>query len=487
MTIARGGTSPRSSTGSSPRTSMIGVEAVSTTLAPSTASRPTRTPSTTMQREPTKAPSSTITGRGLQRLEDAADADAAGEVHVGADLRARADGGPGVDHRARAHPGADVDVGGHEHDAGGDVGALADGGRRHDAHAELGPAGLQRHLVVVLVGADLDRLHAAGAEREQDRLLGPLVDVPAGVARRRDAHAAVVEQRQRLLDGGGGLVAQVARRALVELLDLGGEGGQVGGGTHAPDARRSAARRQSAGVGTSAMRTWPSPPGPKYGPGGDDDAVLVEQAQRVALGVLAAGHAQPQEERGVAAGGLQAGRQQGGQQRVALGAVALADLGHVVLVGPRRRGRALDEGLRRDADVRAVALERGDDRGVAGGEPGAIAGHRGALGERVEDDDVRAVGQLQGADRRVALEPQLRVGLVGGEDEVVLARQRGGALVELGRRRGRRRVVGVVQPQQRDAVPVDGVEVGLPAARGVERELDHLARRRRARRGPATG
>jgi hypothetical protein len=41
---------------------MIGVEAVSTVFAPSTASAPTRTPSTTMQREPTKAPSSTTTG-----------------------------------------------------------------------------------------------------------------------------------------------------------------------------------------------------------------------------------------------------------------------------------------------------------------------------------------------------------------------------------------------------------------------------------------
>src|SRR3954462_9887270 len=41
---------------------MIGVEDVMTTFAPSTASRPTRTPSTTMHREPTNAPSSTITG-----------------------------------------------------------------------------------------------------------------------------------------------------------------------------------------------------------------------------------------------------------------------------------------------------------------------------------------------------------------------------------------------------------------------------------------
>ena len=43
-------------------------------------------------------------GRGLQRLEHAADADAAGQVHVGADLRARADRRPRVDHRAARRP-----------------------------------------------------------------------------------------------------------------------------------------------------------------------------------------------------------------------------------------------------------------------------------------------------------------------------------------------------------------------------------------------
>src|SRR5688572_19471917 len=36
----------------------------------------------------------------LDRLEHAADAHAAGEVHVAPDLRARADGGPGIHHRA---------------------------------------------------------------------------------------------------------------------------------------------------------------------------------------------------------------------------------------------------------------------------------------------------------------------------------------------------------------------------------------------------
>ena len=54
---------------------------------------------------------------GLHRLEHAADADAAREVHVPADLRAGADRRPGVDHRALADIGAEVDEGGHQHDA----------------------------------------------------------------------------------------------------------------------------------------------------------------------------------------------------------------------------------------------------------------------------------------------------------------------------------------------------------------------------------
>ena len=54
--------------------------------------------------------SSMMVGIGLQRLEHAADADAARQVHVLADLRARADGGPGVDHRAFVDVGADVHV-----------------------------------------------------------------------------------------------------------------------------------------------------------------------------------------------------------------------------------------------------------------------------------------------------------------------------------------------------------------------------------------
>src|SRR5690606_27405885 len=62
ITTDLAGTSPLYSTGSVPLTSMIFVDAVSTTLAPNTASASTCTPSTTMARDPTKTLSSMITG-----------------------------------------------------------------------------------------------------------------------------------------------------------------------------------------------------------------------------------------------------------------------------------------------------------------------------------------------------------------------------------------------------------------------------------------
>src|SRR5690606_24231343 len=62
ITTDRSGTYPLYSTGDGPVTSMIFELAVSTTFAPKTASLPTRTPSTTIQRDPIKALSSMITG-----------------------------------------------------------------------------------------------------------------------------------------------------------------------------------------------------------------------------------------------------------------------------------------------------------------------------------------------------------------------------------------------------------------------------------------
>ena len=62
ITTLRAGTRPLWTRSSGPVTSMICVDEVSTTLAPSTASSSTTTPSTTMQRLPMKAPSSMMTG-----------------------------------------------------------------------------------------------------------------------------------------------------------------------------------------------------------------------------------------------------------------------------------------------------------------------------------------------------------------------------------------------------------------------------------------
>ena len=79
---------------------------------------------------------------GLQRLQHAADADAAGDMAVAADLRAAADRGPGVDHGAAVDIGADIDEARHQHHAGRDIGAAAHHRARHGA--EPGLAGTAR-------------------------------------------------------------------------------------------------------------------------------------------------------------------------------------------------------------------------------------------------------------------------------------------------------------------------------------------------------
>ena len=103
----------------------------------STEPSPTTTPSTTSERAPMKQLSSMMVGFGLQRLEHAADADAAREVAVLADLRAGADRRPGVDHRALVDIGAEIDEGRHQHDARRDIGRVADDAVRHGAEAGL--------------------------------------------------------------------------------------------------------------------------------------------------------------------------------------------------------------------------------------------------------------------------------------------------------------------------------------------------------------
>ncbi len=124
------------------------------------------------------------------------------------------DGRPRVDHRALVDVGADVHEGRHQHDVRRDVGAAARDGRRHDPDAGggelvVGQAGeLGRHLVVErerlgAAGAALET-HGAGfgqAEREQHRLLDPLVRRPGAVDLLGDAQAPGIETGDHLPDG----------------------------------------------------------------------------------------------------------------------------------------------------------------------------------------------------------------------------------------------------------------------------------------------
>src|SRR5204862_517963 len=89
--------------------------------------------------------------------------------------------------------------------------------------------------------------------------------------------------------------------------------------------------------------------------GGTAVISLGEQAGRERL-VVGDRRAHPEEEAGVAARRLEPEREQRGEEGVALGAVAVADLGDVRLVAPGSDRRTLDERRRNDAAVRAIAL-----------------------------------------------------------------------------------------------------------------------------------
>ena len=170
----------------------------------------------------------------LRRLEHAADADAAGEVHVRADLGARADRRPRVDHRPRADPGADVDEPRHQDDALGEKRSVSGDAGRDDAHPPLGVVVLHRDLVQEVEAADLHRLDLAQPEVEEDRLLRPVVDDPLAVALLRDARFASVEKRDRGLDR-----LRVELAALPDLVDARCEVHQAPSSPIAPRTSRS--------------------------------------------------------------------------------------------------------------------------------------------------------------------------------------------------------------------------------------------------------
>src|SRR3990167_1690263 len=139
-------------------------------------------------------------GGGLQRLQYAADADAAGQVHVLADLGAGGDGYPGIDHGAGVDVGANVDEGWHQDHAGSDVAAATGDGRRYHAHAgrlelfrcHVGKLG--GHLVVVLGELAVDGDVVVDAEAEQHGFFQPLVHDPLAVDFFRPAGLAAVQQ-----------------------------------------------------------------------------------------------------------------------------------------------------------------------------------------------------------------------------------------------------------------------------------------------------
>src|SRR6185312_15642045 len=138
----------------------------------------------------------------------------------------------------RAHPGADVHVARHHHHVLGEERPVAGDRGRHHPHSEAGVVALERDLVAVLERAELDRLHLPLPEVVDDRRLRLLVDDPVVPGALGDADLAAVESGDRLVDLA-----------------------------HRTSSRIAAARSHSFGVGTSAIRTYPSPESPRYEPG----------------------------------------------------------------------------------------------------------------------------------------------------------------------------------------------------------------------------
>ena len=199
----------------------------------------------------------------LQRLKDAADAGAAGNMAILADLRATADGGPGVDHGARVHVGAQVDETGHQDDAGRDVGRVADDAMGHGAETGLAEPGLVpalelgRHLVepVGAAGAAGEGRHVVEPERQQNRLFKPLVDPPAAAGLLGHPGLAGIQQFKRGIDGVANLTGGVDTDGLAVLpgaVDGRLQGGRAHGfpslAVKKPSKRRQKMRHPGQGV-----------------------------------------------------------------------------------------------------------------------------------------------------------------------------------------------------------------------------------------------
>src|SRR5436190_2613498 len=148
-------------------------------------------------------------GVGLQRLEHAADADAAREMDVLADLGAGPDGGPCVHHGAAVHIGAQIDEGGHQHHAGADIRGPPHYCAGHRPVAGLAE-GLRRHAIEL--GGNLvppargprgagDEAHVIEPEGQQDGLLKPLIYNPCSAVFLGHTGLALVEEVESRGDG----------------------------------------------------------------------------------------------------------------------------------------------------------------------------------------------------------------------------------------------------------------------------------------------
>ena len=203
---------------------------------------------------------------------------------------------------------------------------------------------------------------------------------------------------------------------------------------------------------------------------------MLEQPGRERLGPLTLRYLEPEEHRRLAAGDTDALAQECRDQGVSLSPIDGPRTLDVLLVVPRHDRRTLHELLRCGADRRPELFQRSDQVGVGGGEAGAVSGHRRALAQRVEDRNVSAVAHLERGVGRIG-EPELRVGLVGREQEPVLAREICESLEKLERRDRSGRVVRIVDPDNGRSVPgrgVDRVEIGQEAVLLAQRKLEDI-------------
>ena len=195
--------------------------------------------------------------RGLERLQHAADADAAGQVHVRARSARTSRPSPTCPPWCPVRPRRRCSR------SSASAPRRATGTRRTAPWRAAPPAPRTRRspyfsgsLSWYSNGPDLDRLHRADAEVQQDRLLGPLVHDPAAVrgARRRGPHPGRAS-RSPVLDGRGVDVPVLGREARLD------PRGQVRVGStlrHAPRVRTARSR----GSRRRARNPSRSPPSP---------------------------------------------------------------------------------------------------------------------------------------------------------------------------------------------------------------------------------